>query len=73
MNKFIVGFLFSYLTMTKDGKNLSKSIVDTIGKDVNNYLKKEGIIEKQRDIRPPSTREFTVESKEQSVDKETIK
>ena len=70
MNNFVIGFLFSYLTMTKDGKNLSKNIVNAIGKDVNNYLKKEGVIEKSRDIRPSGVDKPTVESKEQSVNKE---
>ena len=70
MNNFVIGFLFSYLTMTKDGKNLSKNIVNAIGKDVNNYLKKEGVIEKSRDIRPSSIDKPTVESKEQSINKE---
>ena len=70
MNNFVIGFLFSYLTMTKDGKNLSKNIVNAIGKDVNNYLKKECVIEKSRDIRPSSFDKPTIESKEQSVNKE---
>lgn len=72
MWKFAMGFLASYMTMTKKGKQLSNQIIANVKKDVNSYLEKEGIIEQAEPLRPTEPIQPDNRDKEQSSPNETV-
>lgn len=54
MNKFLLGLAFGYLTMTPNGQELTKRMTDGLKKDVEGYLKKEGVIEEPTETTRPT-------------------
>ena len=75
MWKFAIGFLTSYMTMTKTGKQLSGQIITNIKSDVNSYLVKEGIIEGAKQpgtSRPSEHNQSDDRTKEQPSPSETV-
>lgn len=52
MFRFIMGLATGYLTMTPDGQKLAKIMTDELKKEATGFLKKEGVIEPNKDARP---------------------
>jgi len=72
MYKFLMGLAVGYLTMTEDGKKITDDIIKKSSKEVKNYLEKEGVIETDRDARPPEHSEPSSEFQEQHSTDETV-
>ena len=73
MNKFLIGLAVGYLTMTDRGQELTRKMTDGLKKDVEGYLKKEGVIEEPiKTARPSQSDESSSEFQEQPSSNETI-
>ena len=72
MLRFIMGLATGYLTMTPNGRELSKKITDEVKKEATLFLKKEGVIEPTKVPRPTEPPQSDIKSDEQCGVDETI-
>lgn len=74
MWKFILGLATGYLTMTERGQEIADKMLKSGKKEVERYLKKEGVIEDEqpKDTGPSEPSEPVVEPEKQPSTSKTV-
>jgi len=67
-----MGLAAGYLTMTDSGKKITNELMEKGTKELNSFLKKEGVIEPNKDTRPPEYSDSCSEHEEQHSSDEAV-